>query len=128
MPALLPDDVQHAIELFEPLGLIRTKRMFGGWGFYVDDLFFALIARDTLYLKADAVSAPQFEAAGGEPFTYAREGKPFTLGYWTPPDNALDSPTAMAPWARLGLDCALRHRAAKAGRKRPSRRKAGQNP
>lgn len=123
MPAPLPDHVQHAIELFTPLGVIRTKRMFGGWGFYVDDLFFALIARDTLYLKADPVSAPEFEAAGGEPFTYEREGKPYSLGYWTPPDSALDSPTAMAPWARLGIDCALRHRKSKpAKKKRPAAR------
>jgi len=118
MSAPLPDHVQHAIELFSPLGIIRTKRMFGGWGFYVDELFFALIARDTLYLKADAESAPQFEAAGGEPFTYERDGKPCALGYWTPPDSALDSPAAMASWARLGIDCALRHRKAKPAKKK----------
>ena len=39
------------------------KAMFGGHGLYVDDLFVALIAGDTLYLKADADSAAQFEAA-----------------------------------------------------------------
>lgn len=104
------------------MGTIHFRRMFGGWGFYLDELFFALIARDTLYLKADATSAPRFEAAGGTPFTYEREGIPCTLGYWTPPDSALDSPTAMAPWARLGVDCALRHRKTKpAGREKKKR-------
>ena len=34
--------------------------MFGGWGFYCDDLFFAIVADDTLYLKADADSAEHF--------------------------------------------------------------------
>ena len=32
------------------------------------------------------------------------------MGYWTVPDEALDSPAAMAPWARLAIDCALRNR------------------
>jgi len=126
MPIEPPDIVHHACELFAPMGSIRVHRMFGGWGFYLDELFFALIARDTLYLKADATSAPQFEAAGGTPFTYERDGKLCTLGYWTPPDSALDSPAAMAPWARLGVDCALRHRSTKPGgrakRKHPGAR------
>ena len=43
---------------------------------------------------------------------------------WTPPDEAMDSPAAMAPWARLALEAALRSRAAKsatAKKKRPAR-------
>ena len=118
MPASPPDIVTHACELFAPLGTIRTKRMFGGWGFYVDELFFALVARDTLYLKADSHSEAAFAAAGCERFTYARDdGKTFAMGYWTAPEAALESPRAMAPWARLAVDCALRQR-------KPSRKKA----
>ena len=107
----LPEIVTHAQELFAPLGAIRVKPMFGGWGFYVDELFFALVAWDTLYLKADAQSQGDFEAAGSTPFIYQKyEGKTFTMGYWTVPDEALDSPVAMAPWARRAIDCALRNR------------------
>ena len=65
MPRPLPELVVHACELFAPLGSIRTRAMFGGWGFYCDDLFFAIIADETLYLKADAETAARFEAAGG---------------------------------------------------------------
>ncbi len=111
MPANTPDIVTHACELFAPLGTIRTKRMFGGWGFYVDDLFFALVARDTLYLKADGDSEARFAEAGSERFTYTREdAKTYSMGYWMAPEAALESPHAMAPWARLAVDCALRNR------------------
>ncbi|QID19326.1 TfoX/Sxy family protein [Nitrogeniibacter mangrovi] len=114
-----PQIVDHALELFAPLGALRVKRMFGGWGFYADGLFFALVARDTLYLKADAQSKAGFIEAGCTAFIYEREGKPVALGYWSAPEAALDSPTAMAPWARMAIDCALRHRTP---RRPPARR------
>ena len=57
------DFVQHCRELLVPLGAVRVRRMFGGHGFYVDELFIALIAFGRLYLKADASTRARFEAA-----------------------------------------------------------------
>lgn len=106
----LPEIVTWSQELFAPLGPIRTKAMFGGWGFYCDDLFFALIAEETLYLKADdQESQARFTAAGSSPFVYAHaDGRAVTLGYWSAPEDAMDSPMAMLPWAKGALACALR--------------------
>lgn len=87
----------HCLELLAPLGAARARRMFGGSGLYVGDLFVGLIACDRLYLKADAGSADQFAAAGSEPFVYAGNGKSVTMGYWSAPDQALDSPALMLP-------------------------------
>ena len=47
---------------------IRARPMFGGVGLYSGELFFALIADDTVYFKADASTRPEFEARGMEPF------------------------------------------------------------
>lgn len=106
-----PDIVTYAQELFAPLGVVRVKAMFGGWGFYVDDLFVALEAWETLYLKADAESEQAFIDAGCSRFIYTqKDGKTFSMGYWTVPDEALDSPVAMEPWARSAIACALRNR------------------
>ena len=111
MPRPIPELVTHATELFSPLGSIRSKAMFGGWGFYCDDLFFAIIADDTLYLKADAESAEQYRAAGGEPFRYARkDGRMETMNYWTVPEEAMETPNGMRPWAQLALAAAVRAR------------------
>lgn len=107
----LPELVAHAGELFAPLGAIRIKAMFGGWGFYCDEIFFAIVADETLYLKADAESAARFSAAGGEPFRYSRkDGRTETMNYWTVPGEALESPAEMLPWGRLALAAALRGR------------------
>lgn len=117
-PAMAADTelAEHCRELLTPLGAVRARRMFGGHGLYVDDLFVALIAFGRLYLKADAQSRPRFEAAGCEPFVYDGGGKQVTLGYFTAPEDAMESPALMQPWARLALAAALRARAAKAPR------------
>jgi DNA transformation protein and related proteins len=109
----LPAFVEHCSELLSALGSVRSKRMFGGWGIYVDGLFLALIARDRLYLKADDSTQAQFAAAGCEPFVYDGQGKPVTMRYWTAPPDALDSPAVMLPWARLAMQAALHAAAAK---------------
>jgi DNA transformation protein len=117
-----PAFVEHCVELLAPLGAVRVRRMFGGWGLYVDDLFVAIIAFDRLYLKAAADSREAFAAAGCEPFVYDAKGQQVSLGYWTAPAEALESPELMLPWARRALQAALSARAAAI--KRP-RRTAG---
>lgn len=98
----------HCLELLAPLGRPRAKPMFGGVGLYVDDLFIALIADERLYLKVGAAQQPAFAAAGCEPFRYTmKDGREMTMGYWTAPDEALESPEAMRPWARLAMEAAL---------------------
>ncbi|MFL6661759.1 MAG: TfoX/Sxy family protein [Rhizobacter sp.] len=104
----------HCVELLSPLGAARSRRMFGGHGIYVDDLFVALIAYDRIFLKTDEETRPAFVAAGCEPFVYdAGGGKQVSVGYWSAPAEAMDSPAQMAPWARLAIAAALRARAAK---------------
>lgn len=118
------DFAAHCVELLQPLGAARAKRMFGGHGLYVGDLMVGLIAQEQLYLKTDAQTLPQWQAAGGRPFVYEsrRDGtvKTTAMSYWTPPEAAIESPALMRPWARLALEAALRAQAAKP--RRPARR------
>lgn len=97
----------HCIELFSPLGAVRARSMFGGHGVYVDELFIALIALDRLYLKVNPQTQANFAAAGCEPFVYTGQSKPVTMSYWTVPDEAMDSPALMQPWARFAMQAAL---------------------
>ncbi len=119
--AISADFRAYVEELFSSLGPVRIKTMFGGAGVYADDLMFALIDDDTLYLRVDDQIRDRFEAAGSEPFTYrTKDGQQMSLGYWRAPDDALEGPDEAAPWARLSLDAALRKKTAK-----PKRRKRG---
>ena len=107
------DLVEHCLELLAPLGAVRAKRMFGGHGLYCDELFFALIAADRLYLKVDTATRPAFEHAGCEPFVYDAKRKAVAMSYLSVPAEAMESPALMQPWARQALAAALRARAAK---------------
>jgi DNA transformation protein len=81
---------------------------------------FALIARDTLYLKADPQTVAAFETEGQGPFTYAAKGakggKRSIMSYWRAPDRLYDDPDELAVWARDALAAA--HRAARKTAKR----------
>ena len=113
--------VEHCLELLATLGAVRAKRMFGGHGLSVDELFIALIAFDRLYLKVDDSTRPQFAAAGCEAFVYTRQQRSVALDYWTVPPQAMESPALMQPWGRLAVEAALRARAAD-GRRRSARK------
>lgn len=120
-----PDFVAHCLELLSPVGAPRARRMFGGHGVYVDELFVALLVRDTLYLKTDDATRPEFEAAGGQPFRYARgSGEVEITSYWTPPEAALESPGEMLPWARRAMAAAV---AARARARAPARKRAARS-
>jgi DNA transformation protein len=103
----------HALELLAPLGRVAARSMFGGHGLYCDGLFFGIVLDGTLYLKADARNRGEFERAGSEIFSYSRKGKRATLNFFRAPEEAMDSPHLMLPWARSAVAAALRVRAMK---------------
>ncbi|MBI5721814.1 MAG: TfoX/Sxy family protein [Burkholderiales bacterium] len=119
--------VEHCLELLTPLGATQARRMFGGHGLYADGIFVGLIAFDRLYLKVDADTEARFAAAGCAPFVYEGKGAPIRMSYWTVPDEAMESPALMAPWARLAMQAAVKAAAAKAA-KAPKRADSAKAP
>ena len=116
---------RHCLELLSPLGATRSRRMFGGVGLYVDDIFIALIDEEQLYLKADELTRPRFEAAGaGQPFCFPKDGEMVATSYLRPPEDAMESPALMLPWARLAMEAALRKRTVKPVKKSGKKKNA----
>lgn len=106
--------LEFVLESLASLGPVTSKAMFGGHGIYLDGQIFGLVDDDKLFFKADAESRARFQDAGGSPFTYpGKKGPVVMAAYWTPPDDAMDSPDRLAEWGRLGLDAAARAAAAK---------------
>lgn len=116
------DFAMYCCELLSGVGPCTAKRMFGGYGISTSGLTLALVADlgggDKLWLKADADTRGLYEAQGCERFTYeiTRNGvtAPHSLNYYAAPEEAMESPAVMQPWARVALECALKARAAKA--------------
>lgn len=105
--------ITHVRELLAPLGPISVRRMFGGHGVYCDELIIALLAEGQLWLKVDAESRPDFEAAGCVAFSYSGKGKPVAMSYFSIPDAAMESPQQMLPWAQRALQAGMRAAASK---------------
>ncbi len=116
--------VDHCLELLSPLGSTRANRMFGGHGLYIDNLCVALVFRDVLYLKVDESNRAAFESTRCRPFVYeTKNGETGSLSYFTAPEEAMESPHEMMPWARRALAAAAsaRAKAAPKMKKSPAR-------
>lgn len=118
------DFIDHVVDLMGAFGPVEARRMFGGWGLYHRELFFALVLEEVLYLKTDAMNVAAFEAAGLEPFVYRGRRGEVAFQYRRAPDEALESPHAMAQWARLAYAAAVRARARKPAAKKVKARGA----
>lgn len=109
--------VDHVLELLEPLGTMRARAMFGGFGIFHGDRMIALVADDRLYLKSDQKTRPAFESAGSAPFTYTgKRTKPAVMSYHEAPPACLDDAETMLQWARLAVEAAQRAPAPKRNR------------
>lgn len=86
---------------------VRGQSMFGGVGIYARELFFALLADDTLYFKVDDSNRPDFEAQGLGPFRPYGEGSD-GMHYFRVPDDLLEDPEELRRWAEKAIGVARR--------------------
>ena len=120
MPTSNKEFALYCCDLLAGVGPCRAKGMFGGYGISTDGLTIALMTDlgqgDRLWLKANDDTAAQFRAAGGDQFMYPMKGRLMGMNYFTAPDEAMESPALMLPWARLALQAALQAQAEKAAK------------
>ena len=116
--------VEFVIERMAPIGKPRVRAMFGGYGVYLGDNIFAIIADDRLYFKVDGGTRGEFEGKGLQPFTYAARGKSVTMQYFEAPAEVFDEPDAMRFWGHKALGAAIRAKQTK-GPKTPRRSPPG---
>lgn len=101
------DFLAYVLDQLAGTGTLSARRMFGGAGIYIDGLFCALIADDTLYFKVDDSNRPDFEAAGMRPFKPFPD-KPEVMQYYEVPSEVLEDRDDLAPWAQKALAVAQR--------------------
>ena len=100
--------VSHVLDLMQSIGAVHAKRMFGGYGIFLDGLMFALISDETLYLKAGRESADEFKVRGLEAFSYYRKGRKYSLSYFQAPEEILECAEEMKSWANTAFAAATR--------------------
>jgi DNA transformation protein len=96
---------------------IRARNMFGGVGIYSGDLFFALIAGDTLYLKVDDETREDFVALGSRPFQPYGDARE-TMQYYDVPAELLEEPESLRPWSEKAIAAAKRKQTRRKAKKK----------
>jgi DNA transformation protein len=97
------------LEQLRSAGPVTARSMFGGFGLYMDGIFFALIANDVLYFKVDDSNRPDFEAAGSGPFRPYEDER--TMQYFEVPADVLEDGSALTTWSLRAVDVARRAKA-----------------
>ena len=95
-------------EVFEIVGSVTIRRMFGGLGIFRHGLMFGLVADGRVCLKADEQTVDDFISEGMEEWTYEGKGKPVTMGYWYMPERLLEDPDELNEWALKAFETAVR--------------------
>ena len=75
-------------------------------------------AHSTRSFTVASVSSSTVNRAGSAPFVYDMRGKPVAMSYWSLPEEAMDSPQSMKPWAQLAIEAARRKPQAKPRKRR----------
>lgn len=100
------DYATYILDLLEPLGGIRSRRMFGGHGIYQYDWFFAIIANDTLFFKVNDNTVSAFKEHDSKPFTYTGKGKEVSLNYWAVPVDIMENSEQLDKWVATAVGVA----------------------
>ncbi|MEQ8953968.1 MAG: TfoX/Sxy family protein [Gammaproteobacteria bacterium] len=96
------------VDMLQGMGPVRSKRMFGGFGIFLDELMFGLIADNELYFKVDDENRAEFEEHDLMPFTYVKADREMKLSYYQAPAEALDNMEIMLEWGNRGFAAAVR--------------------
>lgn len=104
----MSDYVEYLKEVFSEFGSIQPRKMFGGHGIFYKGLMFALVADDTLYLKADETLSKYFTERELEQFSYEKQGKAFKMSYYMAPEDIFDDPEEAKVWADRSYAAAVR--------------------
>ncbi|MFC1969853.1 TfoX/Sxy family protein [Chloroflexota bacterium] len=88
--------LEYVMEKLSPLGQIKSRAMFGGYGIFHEGVMFALIADDNLYFKVNESNRDDYQKAGSQPF-------PHGMSYWEVPAEVLEDNSKLPIWAESSL-------------------------
>ncbi len=106
--------LKDSMRLFEQLGSVKSRSMFGGFGIFIDDAMFALVVKDKLHIRADEKSSKAFQKQGYEPYVYKKRGFPVVTKYFALPEGSWDKPDGILTQAKAALEVAKQEREAQA--------------
>jgi DNA transformation protein len=112
--------VDNLVTKLTPLGPAVPRKMFGGYGIYLDGLCFGIVAGRTLFFKVNDESRADFEAAGTGPFQPWDDRPTVLKSFYEVPGSVLRDGRTLCAWAERAVDAARAAAKSKPRRKRRS--------
>ena len=95
----------YVLEQLAGVTRLTARSMFGGVGLYSDDVFFGIVAADTLYFKVDESNKGRYDATHMPAFKPYVD-RPMSMSYRQVPVAVLEDPGELAMWAKVSIDVA----------------------
>ena len=92
------------LERLRGLGVVDARSMFGGYGLYLGDTFFAVVYDDRLFFKTSDVSRERYVGAGMGPFQ--PNEKQTIKTYYEVPADVIEDTESLAEWAAEAVEVA----------------------
>lgn len=89
--------VEFVCDQLEAFEIVTYKAMFGGYGLYCGDIFFAIVFGGRLYFKTDLESQRKYEFWESEPFQ--ANAKQSLKSYYQIPVEILENASRLVEWA-----------------------------
>lgn len=91
-------------DLFVDVEGLKSKAMFGGYGFWKDGKIFGIIAEGKLFFKVGDSNKSDYESKGMKPFSYAgHNGKLYEMSYWEVPESIQENHQELLNWIEKSL-------------------------
>lgn len=113
------DYLQYVLDQLARLPQVTSRRMFGGVGLYSGEVFFGIIANDTVFFKVDDSTRESYTSRSCEPFRPYKDRPEVSMSYFQVPADVLEDADELVQWARTAVRVAAESAQKK---RRPSKR------
>ena len=107
MPGKQNEFVSYVTELMQTIGPVSARKMFSGYGIFLEGFMFGIVVDNILYLKTNSTTEKKFTDRGLEAFKYYKQGKEIRLSYYQAPEEIFDDNEEMNAWANMAYNTAV---------------------
>jgi DNA transformation protein len=90
--------LQYALDLFNPLGRLTSKTLFGGNAILKNNITFAMVFDGSIYLKTNKNTVKKYLDLDSKPLSYKKNNKTISLRYYEIPIEVLDDEDQLIQW------------------------------
>ena len=91
--------LQYVLDIFNPLGKLHTKTLFGGNAILKNNITFAMVFDGSIYLKTNKDTVKKYLDLNSKPLSYKKNNKKINLRYYEIPVEIIDDEDQLIDWA-----------------------------